>query len=215
MQSGRVPFDEKGCGLRRSCRAHDATARTVRQAGKQGVRALFDRTVASPMSSTDRRSHMKSFLLTILFSFPMLAFAAVPTTSVDIGQVAAAGSTSTANGVCTVRASGDDIWGAEDEFRFVYGSLSGDGEITARVDSVSDNDAWTQAGVMIRAGLGADSRYALTLVTSANGVNFQYRPSDGASAASSGTLGVSRAPYWVRVRRIGSVLTGYVSPDGL
>jgi hypothetical protein len=158
---------------------------------------------------------MKSLLLVAACAFPALGFAAVPTASRDIGPVAVAGSTSIANGVYTVRASGDDVWGTGDEFRFVYGSLSGDGEITARVDSVSANDPWTQAGVMIRAGLGASSRYAYTLVTSSNGVNFQYRLSNGTSAASSGTRGTARAPYWVRVRRIGNVLTGYVSPDGL
>ena len=49
---------------------------------------------------------MKSLLLAVVCSFPMLAFAAAPTTSLDIGQVSAAGSTSTSNGIYTVRASG-------------------------------------------------------------------------------------------------------------
>ena len=50
-------------------------------AGKQGVRASFGRTVASPMSSPiDRRLPMKSFLLAVVCSFPILGFAAVPTT---------------------------------------------------------------------------------------------------------------------------------------
>src|SRR6187200_1825165 len=115
---------------------------------------------------------MKSFLLTILVSFPMLSFAAVPTTSVDIGQVAAAGSTSISNGIYTVRASGADIWGTQDEFRFVYLSMSGDGEIRARVDSVTATNAWTKAGVMIRETLSANSTFAYTLVSAANGVDF-------------------------------------------
>ena len=92
---------------------------------------------------------MKSLLLAIVFLFPSLLSAGVSTTSLDIGAVGAAGSTSTANGVYTVRASGWDIWETQDEFRFVYGAMSGDGEITARVDSIASTYEWTKAGVMI------------------------------------------------------------------
>ena len=125
---------------------------------------------------------MKSFLLAVACLFPAFAFGAVPTTSVDIGQVAAAGSTSTANGVYTVRASGADIWGTQDEFRFVHAQLSGDGEITARVDSLTATDPWTKAGVMIRETLNANSRFAYTLVSAGNGVSFQHRLLAGGSA---------------------------------
>jgi len=158
---------------------------------------------------------MKSFLLALVCSFPVFAFAAVPTTSVDIGQVAAAGSTSIANGVYTVRASGADIWGTSDEFRFVYLSLGGDGEITARVDSVSATNPWTKAGVMIRESLNANSPFAYTLVSAGNGLDFERRQSAGGSAGPPGVYDrVTRAPYWVRVRRVGNVFTGYVSADG-
>jgi hypothetical protein len=136
-------------------------------------------------------------------------------TSVDIGQVGAAGSTSVSNDVYTVRASGADIWGTQDEFRFVYLSLAGDGEVTARVDSVSPTDVWTKGGVMIRETLNANSRFADVLVSSGNGVGFNHRVTTGGSAGPWGVYdGVTRAPYWVRVQRIGNVFTGYVSADG-
>lgn len=158
---------------------------------------------------------MKPFVLVLALLFPVLGFAAAPTSSRDIGQVAAAGSTSIANGVYTVRASGVDIWGTRDEFRFVYGTLNRDGEITARVDSLSSTNAWTKAGVMIRETLGSSSSYAYTLVSAGNGVDFQYRASAGGSARVAGAFDrVTRAPYWVRLRRIGNVFTAYVSADG-
>jgi hypothetical protein len=158
---------------------------------------------------------MKSFLFAILCSFPILGFAAVPTTSADIGQVAVAGSTSVASGIYTVRASGADIWGTQDEFRFVYGTLDRDGEITARVDSMSNTLPWTKVGVMIRETLSPSSRFAYALVTAGNGVDFEHRVSTGAAVGPTGRAdGVTRAPYWVRVRRIGNVFTGYVSSDG-
>src|SRR5262245_43945486 len=158
---------------------------------------------------------MKSFVLAILVLFPMFAFAAVPTTSVDIGQVAAAGSTATSNGVYTVRASGADIWDTQDEFRFVYLSLAGDGEITARVDSLTATNSWTKAGVMIRESLSANSRFAYTLVSAANGVDFEYRQSTGGTVGPAGAMDrVTRAPYWVRLGRAGNQFTAYVSADG-
>jgi hypothetical protein len=158
---------------------------------------------------------MKSLVLAVASLFPVLLFAAAPTTSVDIGWVAKRGSTSIANGVYTVRASGADIWGTRDEFRFVYARLERDGEITARVDSLSAPHSWAKAGVMIRETLSPRSRFAYTLVSAGNGVDFQYRSYTGGYARQSGTHDrVSRAPYWVRLQRIGNVFTSYVSPDG-
>jgi hypothetical protein len=158
---------------------------------------------------------MKSFCLAIVLVLPTLAFAAVPTDSIDIGSVGAAGSTSTTNGVYTVRGSGTDIWGTQDEFRFVHGALNGDGEITARVDSLAAINPWTKAGVMIRESLSAGSRYAYTIVSGSHGVSYQYRSATAGSAAQSGTADeVTRAPQWVRVRRAGNVFSAYVSGDG-
>jgi hypothetical protein len=157
---------------------------------------------------------MKSLLLAVVCLVPSLLFAAVPTTSVDIGQVAAAGSTTTTNGVYTVRGSGADIWYAQDEFRFVYGALSGDGEITARVDSFTAADPWAKAGVMIRESLAANSRHAFAMVTGGSGGGFAYRSTTGGATAR-GTLDPTvRAPYWLRLRRVGNVFTAYVSANG-
>lgn len=157
---------------------------------------------------------MKSLLLALSL-LPVLALGAVPTSSIDIGRVAASGSTSLTNGVYTVRASGADIWGARDEFRFVHGSLSGDGEVVARVDSLSAPNSWTKAGVMIRETLAPSSRYAYALISGGNGSAFQYRRSTGGSAASSGQANrAARAPYWVRIRRAGNTFTAYISTDG-
>src|SRR5882672_1872766 len=70
--------------------------------------------------------------------------------SQDIGSVGFAGSTTALGSGFQVSASGDDIWNSADAFRFVYRPLSGDGEITAEVDSLNPTDAWAKAGVMIR-----------------------------------------------------------------
>ena len=43
-------------------------------------------------------------------------------------------------GSFTMSASGADIWGTADQFRFAYKSLNGDGSITARVESIANTN---------------------------------------------------------------------------
>ena len=52
-----------------------------------------------------------------------------------------------------VRGGGADIWGTADGFHFAYRSLTGDGEIVTRVNTVDYLDAWSKAGVMMRESL--------------------------------------------------------------
>jgi hypothetical protein len=59
-------------------------------------------------------------------------------TSRDIGRVATAGSFHQYGSSFVVNASGADIWDSSDEFHFAYQTLSGDGEIIARVYSLTN-----------------------------------------------------------------------------
>jgi len=131
----------------------------------------------------------------------------------DIGGVALAGSADYKRGTFTITASGADIWGRSDRFRFVYQRVSGDVDVIARVDSVLQADVWSKAGVMIRASLAADSAHALTLVSAAKGMAFQRRPATGTLSVS--TAGpTAAAPRWVRVTRLGTTVHSYASKDG-
>jgi len=136
-------------------------------------------------------------------------------TGSDVGAVAAPGSYSVNGTSFTVRASGADIWNSADEFYFVYRTLVGDGEITAQVASITDTNEWTKSGVMLRESLAANSRFALMCVTPGRGAAFHYRLTTGAGAApsNSGDL-VTKAPYWVKVKRQGTTVSGYLSADG-
>ncbi len=121
------------------------------------------------------------------------------------------------NNAFTVSSAGSDIWNNVDEFRFVYKQLSGNGSITAKVDSLTRSDAWSKAGVMIRESLEANSRNALIAVTPDNSCSFQWRPNTGGTSSSAGwptgTAAV-RAPYWVRITRTGNLFKAESSPDG-
>lgn len=123
------------------------------------------------------------------------------------------GASGFSSGVFTTTASGADIWGTVDSFRFVYQSLTGDGQVTARVDALDVTDAWAKAGVMMRATLDSNSPHAMMVVTAGNGTGFQHRPSAG--AASIHVAGpVASSPYWVRMVREGSLFTAYASING-
>ncbi len=131
----------------------------------------------------------------------------------DIGAVTGAGSASFSAPTFSVRGQGADIWGAADAFQFAYRSLTGDGEIVARVAAVQRADSWSKGGVMIRESLAANAAHALALVSAAKGVAFQRRTSTGGQTVSTaGTTGT--APRWVRVTRNGDLFTAYESPNG-
>ncbi len=133
--------------------------------------------------------------------------------SQDIGAVGLAGSTSVSNGVFTLTGAGADIWGPADAFHFTYQRLTGDGEIVARVATVSATNVWHKVGVMIRNDLMPGSAHGLMLVSSGKGLAFQRRLT--ANGVSTNTPGPPlAAPRWVRIARAGNVITASCSNDG-
>jgi hypothetical protein len=120
------------------------------------------------------------------------------------------------DGAFTISASGSDIWGVADDFRYVYKRLSGDGSITARVESIGNSSGYAKAGVMIRASFDAGSTYVLVVVSPGNGTAFEYRPAANGDAAAGGawTGAATQAPYWVRLTRTGNAFKAETSPDG-
>jgi len=125
------------------------------------------------------------------------------------------GFTDKGNNAFTVVSTGTDIWGNSDQFRFVYKALSGNGSITAKVESLIRSDAWSKAGVMIRESLDAGSKHASVVVTPDNSCSQQYRSATGGASASTDWSGTAvKAPYWVRVTRTGNSFKTETSPDG-
>jgi hypothetical protein len=131
----------------------------------------------------------------------------------DVGAVGVAGSASYSGGVFAINGAGADIWGTADAFHYAYQSLSGNGQITARVASVANVNAWTKAGVMIRGSLASNAAMAIMLVSPSKGTALQYRTSNGGSAANIAGPNVT-APYWVRMVRSGNTITASVSSNG-
>lgn len=136
-----------------------------------------------------------------------------PWENTDVGFVGISGDASYSGGSFILVGSGDDIWNNADAFHYVYQPLNGDGQITARVVAVQNTDPWAKAGVMIRETLTAGSAHAMMVVTPGNGTAFQRRTvTAGISEHTAGPA--VAAPYWVRLNRAGTTLTGSVSANG-
>ena len=113
----------------------------------------------------------------------------------------------------TVEAGGSDIWGTGDSFRLLSQPLTGDGTMSARVDSQTNTAAWAKAGVMLRTSNDPGSPYFAAFVTPGNGVAIQWRPTQG--AGSSQVLTSGTVPAWLAVSRSGGTFTAYTSSDGV
>jgi len=131
----------------------------------------------------------------------------------DIGAVGGAGQASFAGSTFRVTGQGADIWGTADAFHYAYRTMVGDTTIIARVATVQNVDAWTKAGVMIRASLSSGAAHALVLVSAGKGAAFQRRPTaGGVSVSTAGTLWAP--PRWVKLTRVGNLFSAYESSDG-
>lgn len=134
--------------------------------------------------------------------------------SVDLGSPFNPGSGCESNGVYQLAGGGKDFWSSKDEGHFLGTRVVGDGEIVIKMNSVEAIDDWTKAGIMMRSSLDADSKNAFICITPSNGVSFQYRKNTDDKTDKAQSSGLS-APQWLKLERIGDVITGYFSSDGL
>ena len=140
--------------------------------------------------------------------------ASIFTGSQDIGAVALTGSTSSVvNDTVSMTASGSDIFGTADQFRYTYMPFNGDGQIVVRMASVQNTNNWAKAGLMFRESLAANARHASVFVTPAKGVSFQSRSTTGGNSRSVTTPGIV-APVWLKLVRSGNAFLGFRSADG-
>lgn len=94
-----------------------------------------------------------------------------PWTSADIGNPGIAGQTSVnaETGQVTVKSAGlvgatSESVKTEDNFHFAYQTPEGNGELIAKIDSVTATDDDAKAGVMIRDSLQPDAKMAMMAI---------------------------------------------------
>ncbi|KQW00074.1 alginate lyase family protein [Rhizobacter sp. Root1221] len=133
----------------------------------------------------------------------------------DIGGASPAGAATYANGIWNVAGAGYDIWGERDSCHFAYKAITGNSAIIAKVESLQNTHPSAVAGVMMRTSLDQGAPRAWMAINN-KGEALQnmtklavYGGSNYANKVAS-----SGPTYWVKLERIGNIITGYVSPDG-
>lgn len=127
----------------------------------------------------------KTVLFTLAFFCALASVRATPPAftvsgwlEADIGSVTAAGSSSVSTGTYTISDRGNQVWGKTDQGRYVYNHGSGNGQIVARVATMSSTSNDAQACVAIRETLLPNSKMAAMCATPKRGIQFITRKYD-------------------------------------
>lgn len=125
----------------------------------------------------------------------------------DIGAVFVGGHASYENGAFSVGGYGSDVWEREDQGYFVFQELEGDGSLVARLTEMPPAHEYSKGGLMIRSGL--DSGDELVFLAAFHRGNVQV---EAGSATTTGirevwSRGSQRRPRWMRLDRIGNMVT--------
>jgi len=147
-----------------------------------------------------------------------------PTTSVTTGMNdqslgGANGSSDYSNGTWTVKGSGTTIeTHDEDSCHFTYKVVEGDCAIIAKVTSIENTGINPRAGVMIRSSLDADAQAkAWVAMTPKPAGDYFMHGWTGMYAGSNWekkSSPTSTFPYWVKIERLGDMISLYTSEDG-
>ncbi len=137
-------------------------------------------------------------------------------TAQNVGNPAIAGTVTftEATGAIEITGRGHSIGGTSDAFQFIHQSLAGDGEIVVRVASLTNPASYSQAGLMLRSSLDANSAFVEVLSSSWNGISFRYRATTGAAMTGDSRVD-GPPPVWIKLARMGQRFSAYSSTDGI
>ena len=135
-----------------------------------------------------------------------------PWRSSQVGRVdqGAAGSAEVRDGTFTLRGAGEPPKEGRggDAVYFVHRPLRGDGELVARVVGLDG----TAAGLMVRAAQNSETPMATIYVQAREVLSYRSRSANG--KGESRDRPYISLPRWVRLKRDGNELKGYLSWDG-
>jgi|GEM_PF-2893019 len=138
---------------------------------------------------------------------------------IDIGDSRTIGVSGYNNGVFGLESGSYDIWGTNDGLRYVYQSLTGDGELVAHIKDMNKPLEWSKAGLMFRETLSSDSKYFFLAKTPYNSLAPQLRTATGGGAdhnpSSIQNLHIYNLYNWVKMTRNGNLFESFCSKDGV
>lgn len=130
-----------------------------------------------------------------------------------IGQEVGQGRVDSESGILRIQSGGEYIGGSRDSCYFLYRAVKGRSEVVARILRVPFTSPGTQAGLMIRGGLGPDAPNAFIGLTGNQAGVWQWRPSRGEATSTKPRLDM-QVPYWLKLKREGDILLAYESRSG-
>lgn len=132
----------------------------------------------------------------------------------NIGDATTSGGQTLTSSTVSLTGSGMGFEEMSDSMRMVWKPLTGNGSITCRVTGFSaTNGGKAFGGITLRSSLDRESANIAATVTSGGGVQFTRRLED--AAYTEPTTHTLRAPYWLRVKRVGTTYTSFRSEDGV
>jgi hypothetical protein len=137
----------------------------------------------------------------------------LPWDDLTIGSGNLTGTTTFSGGIYTASGSGV-LSGRSDSFGFTWQTLSGDGEIIARVNALQDTGTSSRVGVMIRDTLATNSRHVFMGLTGTGAYRWVRRTSLNGNTSTSNSSTGTVPNTWVRLVRTGGTITAYKSANG-
>jgi hypothetical protein len=140
----------------------------------------------------------------------------------DIANLVDAGTvTQSSLGSWKIAASGYDIWGSKDSFRYVnYTSSSGNVTIEMKVDAFEGDPLhddylyhWAKGGVMMRDTMERGSKHYSLFVTGTQGLANQWREFDNSNSGHSKTHTDNPRSVWLQVKKVGDTFTSAFKYD--
>lgn len=137
----------------------------------------------------------------------------LPWDSTGIGSGNLAGSASHTAGTFTIAGSGV-LGGQNDTMNFAWQTITGNGQITARIASLQDTGDSARVGVMIRDTLASNSRHVFMGLAGNGGYRWVRRTGFNSNTAITKSGSATVPASWVRLVRSGNTITTYKSSNG-
>jgi len=137
----------------------------------------------------------------------------LPWTLARIGDIRPDSTAAGDAGSITISSSG--IFSAEEDNQlFTWQTLTGDGEITARVTAIQNASSQTLVGVAIRESLAPNAKHNFMGVKADGSFTLLRRTSTGGLTTQNTSGSGSLPKLWVRLVRKGNIITSFRSNDG-
>ncbi len=121
-----------------------------------------------------------------------------------------------ANNNFVIDAGDGDFWGNACSGHFIYQPCKGNSQIIAKINDYAHAQSYSMAGVMIRESLDANSKFAASLMISTPGPVMRERVTTGGTVNQQTFPNTAeKAPYWVKLERIGDLFIASTSLNGV